>query len=212
MEEIVVQATRRNVIGKQVKALRREGKLPAVLYGHGIDPVPVLLDLREASRTLNPLGTSVLITIDLDGEQHKALVREKQRDFIRGTLKHIDFQVVSMLEKIRVAVPIVLEGEAPAVKEFSGIVVPNIEEVEVESLPGDLPERLVVNISGLKAIGDSIAVRDISRPANVEILEDPNEIVVVITAPEAEEVAPVAEAAEGEPEVIEKGKKEEEEE
>ncbi len=212
MEEIVVQATRRNVIGKQVKALRREGKLPAVLYGHGISPVPVLLDLREASRTLNPLGTSVLITIDLDGEQHKALVREKQRDFIRGTLKHIDFQVVSMLEKIRVAVPIVLEGEAPAVKEFSGIVVPNIEEVEVESLPGDLPERLVVNISGLKAIGDSIAVRDISRPANVEILEDPNEIVVVITAPEAEEVAPVAEAAEGEPEVIEKGKKEEEEE
>lgn len=214
MEDIVISANRRDVIGKQVRAMRRAGKLPAVIYGSGIEPTPIVLDLREAGRIIGPLASSTLINIELDGTRHLALVREKQRDFIKGTLKHVDFQVVSMREKLRVAVPIEVQGDSPAVKDFNGILVVGLEEVEVESLPQDLPGQIVVDISGLKLIGDGIYVRDLVPPENVEILEDKDEMVVLITAPsveEVEEVVPEAVGA-GEPEVIEKGKKEEEEE
>ncbi len=211
MEGVVIHATRREVIGKQVHALRRSGKLPAVIYGRELDPVPVSLDLRDATRSLAYLPTSALVTIVLDGVRHLALIREKQRDFIRGTLRHIDFQAVSALEKLRVAVAIEISGEAPAVKDFNGVPVTGLDELDVECLSQDLPEQIVVDISALKRIGDGIYVRDIVPPANVTILEDAGDMIYLITAPTAEEVvaAPVPEAVE--PEVIEKGKKEEEE-
>ncbi len=215
MEQIVVKATRREVIGKQVKALRRAGKLPAVLYGRGVEPTPILLDMREASRTLAHLPSSALVSVELDGEKHMALVREKQRDFIIGTLKHIDFQAVSMKEKLRVNVAIQVSGESPAVKDFNGVMVSGLEEVEVECYPQDLPESITIDISSMKKIGDGIFVRDIVPPQNVVILEAPDEMIVLVTAQAAEEVEVVAEAegveAGAEPEVIEKGKKEEEE-
>ncbi len=215
MEEVLLKATRRNVIGKQVKALRRAGQLPGVLYGRGIEPLPVVFDLREANRVLSHVASSTLVSIELDGEKHMALVRERQRDFIKGSLKHIDFQVVSMREKLRVPVAIALFGESPAVKDFNGVPVTGVEELDVECLPQDLPQQIRVDISVLKKIGDGIYVRDIVPPPNVEILDDPNEMVVLVTSPAVEEeveVAPAVEAPEGgEPEVIEKGKKEEEE-
>ena len=212
MEKVVLKATRRDVIGKQVNALRRAGKLPGVLYGRGVSPVPVTFDLRETSRTLQHLPSSALVTIDLDGERHMALIREKQRDFLRGTLRHLDFQVVSMRDKLRVEVPVVITGESSAIKDFNGVPVTGLEELEVECFPQDLPERISVNISGLKNIGDGVYVRDIVPPANVEILEDPDDMIYLITAQAAEEVEEVK-AVEGvEPEVIDKGKKEEEEE
>lgn len=213
MEEIVVKANRRDIIGKQVKALRRSGKLPAVIYGHAIEPTPIVLDLREATRLLNTLAPSALVTLEMDGDRHMTLIREKQRDFIYGTLKHIDFQIVSALEKLRVPVTINVEGESPAVKDFNGVLVNGLEEVEVECFPQDLPDHLTVNISKLVKIGDGLYVRDIVPPANVQILEDPNEMVVLVTGQAAEEVEEVVVVPEGEePEVIEKGKKEEEEE
>jgi large subunit ribosomal protein L25 len=149
----------------------------------------------------------------LDGEKHLALVRERQRDFIRGTLKHIDFQVVSMKEKLRTSVSVVIVGESPAVKDFNGVLVTGLDEVEVECFPQDLPERIMADISGLKQIGDAIYVRNLVISEKVEVLEDPNEVVVVVTAQAAEEVEEVVvEEVVAEPELIEKGKKEEEEE
>jgi large subunit ribosomal protein L25 len=215
MERIIVNATRRDVIGKQVKALRRAGKLPAILYGSGVEPTPILLDMREATRTLAHLPSSALVSLDLEGERHLALVREKQRDFIVGSLKHIDFQAVSAKETLRVDVALQLTGESSAIKDFNGVLVTGLEEVEVECLPQDLPESIVVDISRLKKIGDGIYVRDIILPPNVTILESPEEMVVLVTAQAAEVVEAVAVVATaevgGEPEVIEKGKKEEEE-
>lgn len=216
MEQIVIKAGHREVIGKQVRALRRAGKLPAVLYGSGVEPTPILLDMREASRLLAHLPTSALVNVELDGERHLTLVREKQRDFIVGTLKHIDFQVVSMKEKLRVNVALQLTGESSAVKDFNGVLVSGLEEVEVECLPQDLPESIVIDISGLKKIGDGLYVRDIRPPENVTILESPDEMILLVTAQAAEEVEVVPEVegeveAGAEPEVIEKGKKEEEE-
>ena len=215
MEKVVIPAEKRTVTGKQVRALRREGKLPAVIYGYGIDPISIVLDTRSSSRTLARASSSTLVTIELEGVQYPTLVREKQLDYIRNSLIHVDFLAVSMTEKLTANVAIHLEGEAPAVKEFGAIVVTNLTELEVECLATDLPERFVVDISALAEVGDGVYVRDIAPPANVEILTDPEEMIVVATAAAAEEVEEeeVLEGEEGEePEVIGKGKEEDEEE
>ncbi len=215
MEQVVLKAERRRVIGKKVKQLRREGKLPAVLYGKHIEPIPLVLDYREASKALRGLSTSTLVILEVEGQRHTAVVRERQKDYIKNKLLHVDFQALSLTEKMRAEVPIELEGEAPAVKTYGGILVHTLESVEVESLPGDMPERLIVDLSSLEEIGDSITVSDLVLPPNVKVLEDPDETIVVITAPRSEEeveaASGVAEESE-EPEVIAKGKAEEEEE
>lgn len=210
MENITIEATKREVIGKKVKALRREGKLPAIVYGHKFSPLPILLDYRQTSRSLAGVSSSQLIELNVDGQKIPVLVRERQHHPISGNLLHIDFLAVSMTETLRAFVPIDFEGEAPAVKDFGGIVVTGLEEVEVECLPKDLPEKITVDLSKLGNIGDGIYVRDLVVPAGVEVLSDGDEMVVLITAPEAEEEAVEEEVEEGEPEVIEKGKKEEE--
>jgi len=212
MEKVVIQAEKRSVTGKQVRALRREGKLPAVIYGHKIDPISIVLNAHEANKTLAKATSSSLITIELDGKQYPTLVREKQLDFIRNIPIHVDFLAVSMTEKITATVGIHVEGEAPAVKEFGAILVNNLTELEVECLPSDLPERFIVDVSGLTEISSGVYVKDVVAPENVEILTDPEEVIVVATAMAAEEVEEEAEEAlEGEePEVIEKGKQEEE--
>ncbi len=209
MEKVVLKATRRTVTGKHVSTLRRQGLLPAVMYGHGIDPIAISLDAHSTSLALTGLSSSTLVNINLEGQVKAALVREKQRDPVKRNLVHVDFQVVSMTEKLRTKVSILLEGVAPAVKDFNGVVVSNINDIEVEALPGDLPEHILVDISGLAAIGDSLHVKDLKLGKGVEIFADPEEVVVVIAGTK-EEVEPEAVADENEPEVIERGKKEEE--
>ncbi|GIV66529.1 MAG: 50S ribosomal protein L25 [Bellilinea sp.] len=211
MEKLVIQATRRTVTGKKVGALRREGKLPGVLYGYQTESTPILMELRDASRILAHASSSQLITINLDGKEFATLVREKQRDFIKGTLLHVDFQVVSLTEKIRTNVGIELTGISPAVKDYNGVIVQELDEVEVEALPQELPDKFIVDISTLAKIGDAIFVRDLNVPASIEVLNDPNEVIVIVTgaAPEISEEETVEEISE--PEVIERGKKEEEE-
>jgi large subunit ribosomal protein L25 len=214
MEEVIIKANRRNVLGKQVKAIRREGKLPAVIYGHHFDPISIEMELRDASKGLTGLAPSALITVEVEGTPHKALVREKQRNKLTGTLLHVDFLAVSMKEKLRANVYIEITGVSPAIKELFGVLVTGLEDVEVESLPQDLPERIVVDISNLLKIGDGIYVRDLPVPEGVKILQEPDTMVVLVTSQTAEEVevAPVVEEVLGtEPEVIEHGKIEEEE-
>lgn len=209
MENIVIEATKRDVIGKKVKALRRQGKLPAVIYGHQISPLPILLDYRQASHSLAGVSSSHLIDLNVEGQKIPVLVRERQYHPISGNLIHVDFLAVSMTEALRAFVPIELEGEAPAVKNFGGVVVTGLEEIEVECLPKDLPEKISVDLSKLEKIGDGIYVKDLSVPEGVEVLSDSDEMIVLVTAPEGEKVE--MEIGEGvEPEVIEKGKKEEE--
>jgi large subunit ribosomal protein L25 len=208
MEKTIIEATRRTVIGKKVGALRREGKLPGVIYGHNVEPTPILMDLREASRTLAPLSQSHIVTIVLEGAEHAALVREKQKDYILNILKHVDFQVVSLSEKIRTMVTVDIVGTSPAVKNFNGVVVTEISEVEVEALPQNLPERFVVDISKLENIGDAIYIKDLEVPANVDLLKEASDVIVVITGG-AEEITEDEEETAAEPEVIERGKKEE---
>jgi len=213
MEKAVLIASHRSVTGKQVGTLRRAGKLPGVIYGHHMEPTAIVLDLRDATRILHGLSGSALVDIDLDGTKHSALVREKQRDFIRGTLLHVDFQAVSLTEKLRTRVAITMQGIAPAVKDFDGLLVTAMERLEVECLPQDLPESITIDISGLGRIGDSILVKDVVVSDKVILLANPDETIIVVTLSgkvEEEEVVP--EVVVAEPEIIERGRKEEEEE
>ncbi|MES0360707.1 MAG: 50S ribosomal protein L25 [Anaerolineales bacterium] len=216
MDEVVIQANRREVLGKKVGALRREGKLPAVVYGSKIESIPITLDMRYASQTLEKLSPSALVVVDVEGEQHYTLVRDKQRNPVRRSIIHVDFQAVSLTETVRADLNINLIGEAPAIETYLGIVVPSLEQLSIESLPKDLPDKIDVDISGLMEIGDSILVGDLVVPDGVEILSDPEDVVVVVIAQAAEEVEEVEEEEvleEGEePEVLERGKREDGEE
>ncbi|HAV77978.1 MAG TPA: 50S ribosomal protein L25 [Anaerolineae bacterium] len=219
MEKVVLKAIKRDVVGKQVKALRREGKLPAVIYGRHNDPVAISLDAHIASKTLGKISSSNLMTIDLDGKEFPVLVRDYQRDFIKNRLLHVDFLAVSLTEKIRTNVALHFVGVSAAVKDFNAVFVHNIEEFHVECLPGDLPERIDVDISKLARVGDGLRVRDVVVPGNVRVLDLPDTVVAVASAPKVEEVAvETVEGAEatadsGEPELsVDRGKKDEEDE
>jgi large subunit ribosomal protein L25 len=209
MEKVVLKAEHRTVTGKQVGALRRQGKLPAVMYGHHVEPTPITLDLKETTRILNKMTSSSIVTIELDGKECAALVREKQKNFIRNVLLHVDFQVVDMTEKIRTHVSIEVIGTSPAVKDFNGVVVMGLPRLDIESLPQYLPERVTVDISNLKKIGDGIHVRDIVLAKEVEIFDDADEMIVMVSSTSDEEGTEEGAAGMEEPEVIEKGKKEE---
>ena len=196
MEKVALKATKREALGKKVGALRRAGKLPAVLYGHGIETTPVMLDYREATLRLSHLTSSSLVMIDLDGKEYPALVREKQRDYLKNVLLHVDFQVISMTEKVTTKVGIELTGTAPAVKEFSAVIVTVLSELEIECMPQDLPARVVVDISGLAEVGAAIHVRDVVISDKVKILDDPDETIVVASATREEKAAEEAPAEE----------------
>jgi len=217
MEKVVLQATKRDVVGKQVKALRREGKLPAVIYGRHTDPININLDAHSASLSLGRLTSSSLVTISVDGTEHIALVREKQRDYIKNRLLHVDFLAVSLSEKLRTSVSIHFVGVSPAVKDHNAVLVHNLEAVEVESLPADLPERIDIDISVLKRPGEGIRLKDVHLSDKVRLLGDPETMVAVATFAKVEEEVAALPGAEGvtptetEPEMaVERGKKEEE--
>jgi large subunit ribosomal protein L25 len=212
MEKVVLKATKRNVTGKQVSQLRRAGQLPGVIYGHNMKPVSISMEAHGAGLTIPKLTSSSIINIELDGKMIPVLVREKQKNYIKNELIHVDFQAISLTEKIHAAVTIHFHGLSPAVKDYSAIIVHNLTRLEVEALPNDLPERVEVDLSGLAKIGDAIHVRDLSLPEAVTVLSDPDIMVAVATATReeaADVVVPGVEVAT--PEVIEKGKKEEEE-
>jgi large subunit ribosomal protein L25 len=215
MEKVVLKAEKREVTGKQVKALRRAGQLPAVIYGRHVDPIAISLDAHSASLIFSKLTSSTLVTIDVDGTEYAAIVREKQRNFIKGNLTHVDFLALDLSEKIRTSVRLTFVGVAPAVKDFSAVLVHRMDALEVECLPADLPERITVDISVIKEIGNNIHVRDIPLPENIVVLDDVDDVVIIATAvkEEASDIAaavvPGAEVAA--PDLsVERGKKEEE--
>jgi len=211
MEHIELNSSPRTVIGKQVKALRREGRVPLVMYGTHIQPMALQVDAKELFRVLRQAGGSRLISVNTGSGSQMALAVDVQREPISGAILHVDLMAVSMTEKVTVEVPVTLEGVSPAVKRGEGVLVTGLDSVEIECLPGDLIDRIHVNLDGLEKVGDGVFVRDLQAPSTVKILSEPDEMVARITrlaAEEAPTVAPVAEAAE--PEVIAKGKGEEE--
>ena len=193
MEKYVLEAKKREVIGKQVKALRREGLLPAVIYGSDIEPMPLTLNTNEVRQILGVIGANTLVTIKIGKEEHLALVRDLQREVITRNLLHIDFQAVSMEETITTTVPVLVVGESPAVKELNALLVTSMDFLQIEAKAKDLPDTIQVDINDLVEIGDNIRVKDLVISGDVTILEDPELTVIVVAAPTLMEIEPEVE-------------------
>jgi large subunit ribosomal protein L25 len=203
----VLEITPRTELRKQNRGLRAAGGVPGVVYGHRVDPVSVTLPRREFERAFHKVGRTQLLDLKIDGEggSRKVLVREVQYDPRGGGVLHVDFYQVNLKEKITADVPVVLVGEAPAVQRRDGELQQNVNSLRVSCLPADIPEHVEVDVSGLEAVDDGIRVGQLFVPAEVEILNDPEELVVKIAViREIEEEEPIevegeeVEAAEGE--------------
>ena len=217
MEKVILNAEIRKETGKsKVKDLRNTGIIPAVVY-KGKDSVSIKVNLRELQNALRTdAGENVLIALIIkDDKKHKertCIIKEVQRSPVKEEILHMDFNEISLTEKIKVKVPIHPRGEAVGVKQDGGVMDHPLWEVEVECLPMDIPEKIIVEVAELK-IGDSIYIKDLKVSPAVKILSDPELTVISIVPPSKEEVAePVPGEEAVEPEVIAKGKKEEVEE
>jgi large subunit ribosomal protein L25 len=182
MEKFVLEAKKRDVIGKKVKALRREGLIPAIIYGREIEPIPISLITKDVTQTLKKVGANTLITLKMGKKEHLTLVRDIQRDVIKLDLLHMDFQAVSLEEKITSTVPIVVVGEAPVLADYESTLITSMEDVQIEAKAKDLPDTIEVDVSGLVEIGDNILVKDLVVAGEVTILDDPEENVIVAAA------------------------------
>jgi large subunit ribosomal protein L25 len=213
MEAIELQASPRTVLGKKVRHLRRQGMLPANLFGHNVASQALQVEERAFQRAFAQAGMNTLISLKMEGAEPKmVLIRSLQRNPLKRDLLHVDFYQVAMMEKLTAQVPLVFVGEAAGVAA-GGILLHSIDEVEIECLPGDLVRQIDVDISGLQEIGDTIYVKDLQVSAAIRILRDPDEVLVKILPPAKEEVAEVvAEVAPAEVEEVPKGKEAKEEE
>jgi large subunit ribosomal protein L25 len=216
MPEFVVPAESRAETGKNVnRRLRSRGMIPGVLYGTGKAAVPVAVSPREIGAILkSAAGENTLFDLEIGGTRRKVILKEFQREPLRGQLLHADFYEVALDKALQVAVHIELEGTPVGVKVQGGIVDFVTRELEVECLPADIPEKIAVDISHLE-LGKHLRVSDLKLGDKVKVLDDPDVVIAHVVLPRAEvaaeaaatEAAP-AEATAAEPEVIRKGKAE----
>ncbi len=207
-DKFELAAEMRTTIRHGIKALRRSGKVPGVVYGHNIAATHVQVDLKEVSSVLRRAGRNSLIALQMDPPK-MVLTREVQRNPITRIPLHIDFYEVSMTEKIHAQVRIILEGVSLDVKAGTGVLLQELNLLEIECLPGDLFDVIKIDISKMK-IDDSVQVRDLVVPAGVRVIDDLDDEVMRIQR-FIEAKAEVVAVETSEVEVIEKGKKEEEE-
>ncbi len=219
----MVQATRpelnvapRQVLGKKVKQLRGAGITPANIYGHRVESVAVQVATEELRHVLRTAGRNEIVYLRLDGEEPRpTLIRQVQRNPVTDAILHVDFYQISLLEKVRLEVPVHLVGRAPAVDTFGGILLHSLDNITVEGLPTEIPSHIEVDVSGLAEIDQSIHVSDLPVPANLTVLTDLELVVAKVAPPavelveeevvaeevaaeEGEEAAPEAAAEEGE--------------
>jgi len=183
MEKYILNAEKREVLGKKVKGLRREGKLPAVIYGQEIEPISITLDTKQVHKVLKVVGANTLISIKVGKEEFLTLVREIQREVIVRDLLHMDFQAVSLEETITTSLPVVMVGVAPVVEDFEALLIVSMDELQIEAKAKDLPDTISVDVSNMMEIGDNILVKDLVISGDVTILDDPDGIVIVATSP-----------------------------
>jgi large subunit ribosomal protein L25 len=208
--ELTVQP--RTVIGKDSKKLRRQGLLPGVLYGYSIEPQAIQMDGRTFQRIYHRAGNVHLVDVRVGetGAATRAFISEVKRDPITHALTHVDFMAVNLREETTTNVPIVLTGEAPAVRDGSGLLLQNLETLAIKVLPTEVPETLVADVSKLDEVGATILVKDLPIPAGVTVLTDPDEVVARISAVTVEPVEEVAATEAAEAEAAESGEADEE--
>lgn len=200
MKKPKLKAEERTVLGKKVKQLRREGYLPANVYGKGLNSHALQVKVADFEAVYKEAGETGLVDLTYNEKTKPVLIKNLQKNFTSNTLLHADFYQVNLKEKVKTTVPIVLTGEAKAVAEKVGLLLQNLSDVEIEALPDSLPEHIEVNVEHLAEVGDSVTVGDLKAPEGVEILTDPSYTVAKVGEATVEEEVPEegAEGAEGE--------------
>jgi len=206
-----IKAKKRETAGKKVKKLREKGILPAVLYGPKINNINLELNKKEFEKIYKEVGESSLISLEVGDKKYSVLIYEVKNDPINGNPEHVDFYQPILTKKVEANVPIIFEGESPAVKDFGGTLVKEIQEILVKALPQKLPHEIKVDVSRLKELEDEILVKDLRLGEDVQTDREPNEVVAIITPPEKVEEE-LEKPIEEKPEEIEKaGEKKKEE-
>lgn len=184
-----LKANLREIKGKKVKKLREAGKIPANLFGNDIKNLNLEIDAKEFSSLFKKIGTSSLINLTVEGENkpRRILFHEPQLHPVKGTILHADLFQVNMKEKIHTEIPLEFINEAPAVTELEGNLITNKDVLEVECLPDDLISKIEVDLSGLKTFDDKICVKDLKISEGIEIVDDPEELIISVTEPRSEE-------------------------
>lgn len=186
---MAVQAIQLNVSARNAGArqTRSAGKIPAVIYGHGIKSDVVQVDAKEFIKAFRQAGHTLLVDLSLDGKEHNVLIKEVQIHPLSDNFLHVDFYQVRMDETVKADVTLSFIGESGAVKDLGGVFIRNIDSVEVEALPKDLPRELVVDISGLTGFDAVIRIADITLPAGVVVHSDAAAVICLVQAPRTEE-------------------------
>ncbi|MFA5093619.1 MAG: 50S ribosomal protein L25 [Candidatus Omnitrophota bacterium] len=217
MEQVKLEARVRKELGKSaVKHEREKGIIPAIVYRKGENAMPIYLNRKSMELALHTsAGENALINLKIEGDDKAksktCIIKEIQHDPLSGSMLHIDFNEISLTEEIKVDVPLAPKGESIGVKQDGGVLEHLLWEIQVECLPTAIPEKLEIDVSGLK-IGDALFVKDIVAPDGVKILNDPEVRIFAVEKPveiKPEEAAAEAETAPSEPEVLKQKKPEE---
>lgn len=183
--ELSVQ--KRGMLGRGVKALRKEGFIVAEIYGKGLENIHVSVPLKEFKKVFKQAGENTIVNVLLDAKKHPVLIQDVSYNPVTDEMQSVDFYQVRMDEKLKVGVPVEFIGVAPAVKEKNGLLVKSLQEIEVEALPADLPHKIFADISKLADIGQSLYVKDLPVLSGVKILVSPDTVVATVTAKVTEE-------------------------
>lgn len=195
MEQIELQTATRKILGKKVKFLRRQGVIPVHLFGHGVESLSLQSEAAQLQRVLAEAGKTKIVSLKLDKDKkpRNVMIRETQRDTLTGELLHVDFYQVRMTEKIQVDIPIILVGEAPALKSKDNMMAQELYNLTIESLPDKIPPSVELDVSSLAEAEQSIHVRDITLAEGITIINDPEHMVVKITSRPIETMEEAAE-------------------
>jgi large subunit ribosomal protein L25 len=216
--KIELNVSPRPVLGKKVKRLRREGIIPANVYGRALESVAIQVPKDDLVRVVRTAGRNEIIYLRLDGEDPRpTFVRQIQLNPVTDAILHVDFYQISLAEKVRMEVPVALVGTAPAEQTHGGTLLHSMDSISVEGLPTDIPSAIEVDVSGLEEIDAAIHVEELSVPGEVTVLSDPDMVVAKIAPPHVEkeveeEVEEEEEGVEGEEGAEEEGAPEEAEE
>jgi len=211
---IPLSAEPREKLRKQVKNLREEGLLPAVVYGSKTKNLVLVLNCREFEDVFKEAGESSLINLKIKGQKDglTVLVHDFQRDPLSGKTIHVDFYSPDLKKHVKALVPLKFEGQSPAIKSSGGTLIKNFYELEVKTLPTNIPHEIIVNIDLLETLESEIFVKDLKVPEGAEILKDPKELVALVAVParvEEELEKPIEEKVEEVEGVIKEGEEEE---
>ncbi len=199
-EHIKLHAEPRTMLGKKVKRMRKEGKIPSNVFGPDFKSVSITVTMSDFAAAYRVAHETGIIDIDMDGTTVPTLVKTIQRDPISGNVLHVDFRKIDLKQKIETTVPVAFVGESEAVNHKNGVLITQNDHLTVEALPEEIPAQIEIDLSALKEIGDEIKVSDLSKSDSYTVQDDPETVIVSVTAHKEESVEPETTAAA--PEVI----------